>query len=365
MKVQAILEALEDLAPAALAYEGDPVGLSVGDPEWDVARVLVTLSVTPDAVKVALRKKADAIVSHHPLIWRPLRALRTDAPHTALCLELAQARIACIAAHTNLDVAPGGVNDTLADRLGLVRRKPLFPVPHAGLVKLVTFVPATHLAAVRDAVCQAGAGAIGNYTHCSFSAPGMGTFLPAESANPFSGTKGQVNEEPEHRFEVLVPKARTSAVLRALFAAHPYEEVAYDLIPLANPDAAIGLGVRGELANPVALRKFADHVRGALRLNHLRVIGKLARKVRTVAVLGGSGGSHIADIPQDIDVFVTGDVDYHDAWSAEEAGLAVIDAGHAGTERCVVPVLAQYLRKRFPKLGVIPHEEPEVFQAIP
>lgn len=367
MKVRDICGALEDLAPSGLAYEGDPVGLSVGHPDWEVSRVLVTLSVTPDAAKAALRKKAELIVSHHPVIWRPLRTLRTDAPdaasaHTRLCLELVQARVACVAAHTNLDVVPGGVNDVLADLLGLLRRKPLFAVPQAGFVKLVTFVPAKHLAAVRDAVCKAGAGVIGNYTHCSFSASGVGTFLPNEEADPFSGEKHRVNEEPEQRFETLVPKARVSGVVKALLAAHPYEEVAYDLVPLENPDSTVSLGIRGELAEAVALQALADRVCETLKLAHVRTVGRPDRRVRKVAVLGGSGGSRVGDVAPDLDVLVTGDVGYHDALTAKEAGLALIDAGHAGTERCAVEILAQFLRKRFKSLRVFTYDEPEVFQ---
>lgn len=353
MKVRDICQAVEEFAPPGLAYEGDHHGLCIGHPDWEATRVLVALTVTSEVVRAAIRKHAEMIITHHPLIWEPLPALRLDVPHTRLCVELAQARIACFAAHTNLDVAPGGVNDTLAGKLDLVERRPLFPVQQAGLVKLVTFVPETHLAAVRNAVCRAGAGVIGDYTHCTFSTPGTGTFLPGEAAVPYSGKNQRVNEEPERRFETLVTKSRLSHVLEALLAAHPYEEVAYDVVTLENRDPRVGLGVRGRIPAPMSLRSFAVRVRKVLEVTRVRVVGTPEKAVRNVAVLGGAGGGHVSRVPPDVDVLVTGDVGYHDALNAQQRGLALVDAGHAGTEKCIVPVLARYLKKRLKGLRVI------------
>ena len=362
MKVRDVCQAMENLAPQELAYDGDPIGLRIGAPDWDVTRVMVALTVTPDAVAAAIGKRADMIVSHHPVMWDPLRALRADVPHTRMCLELAERRIACFAAHTNLDLVPGGVNDALADALELVECAPLFPAPHATLLKLVTFVPETHLAAVRDAVCRAGAGVIGEYTHCTFSAPGAGTFLPSDKAKPFSGEACRLNEEPERRLEVLVPKSRLNPALTALRAAHPYEEPAYDIVTLENEDPRIGLGRRGTLKESRVLGGFAEQVRAALGLSHVRVTGDAGKRVRTVAVLGGAGGKHVREVQKDIDVFVTGDIGYHDAIGAQESGLALIDASHAGTERVIVPVVARYLKRRFKSLRVVTYQEPETFR---
>jgi dinuclear metal center YbgI/SA1388 family protein len=352
---------MDELAPPCLAYEGDRIGLSIGDPEWEVIRAAVALTVTPEVAKTAIRKRVDLMVSHHPVIRDPLWALRTDNEHTRMCLALAQARVACFAAHTNLDVVPGGVNDRLAQLLGLVNCRPLFPVEQGGVVKLVTFVPEPHVAAVRDAVCRAGAGVIGEYTHCTFSAPGVGTFLPREEANPFSGDKRRVNEESERRFETLVSKHQLGKVIQALLQAHPYEEVAYDIIPLANKDPRVGLGVCGELKRPLTLHAFARHARTALELSTVRVIGDPNKRLSKVGVLGGGGGRRVREIPPNIDAFVTGDVSYHDALAARERGLAVIDAGHAGTEKCIVPVVAGFLRERFRSLRITTFDEPDVF----
>ncbi|NUM54018.1 MAG: Nif3-like dinuclear metal center hexameric protein [Candidatus Hydrogenedentes bacterium] len=364
MTVQDVCDVVDDLAPRGLAYPWDRCGLHTGDPEDDVRCVLVALTVTREAFAAARRARAQMIVAHHPLIWEPLKTLRAGDPHTRLCLDIAQAGIACYGAHTNLDVVPGGVNTAIADRLKLRDTTPLLSVPQAQQVKLVTFVPATHLAQVRDAVCSAGAGVIGDYTHCSFSAPGTGTFLPNEKTDPFSGRKFVVNEEPELRFEVLAAKARLPRIVEALLRSHPYEEVAYDIVPLENVDASIGLGVKGHLDRVITLGVFARQVRKALGARFVRVVGANDRRVHTVGVIGGSGGGEIAGIPHAVDVLVTGDIDYHDALAAQDRGLAVIDAGHAAAERWVVPVLASYLKARLKKVRVATYIEPDVFRII-
>lgn len=364
--VKDIADLVAEWSPEDYAYPWDRVGLRIGDPAAPVTGVLVVLSVTPAAVAAAKRAKADLILAHHPPLWEPLKTIRTDDPDTRLWLDMAQAGIACYAAHTNLDVVPGGVNTVLAERIGVAETRTLFPAPHAEQVKLIVFVPASHLAIVRDAVCAAGAGVIGDYTHCSFSTPGTGTFLPGSSTNPYSGRKGTLSEEAEHKLEVLVPKARTAPVMRALVAAHPYEEVAYDLVPLANRDTTIGLGLRGHLPEPLGLDAFARQVRERLGVSHVRVTGAPVKQVQSVAVLGGSGGGEISRVPRDVDVYVTGDVKYHDALIAADRGFAVIDAGHHGTEAPMIPVWARWLRSRLKGRGVrvAAYAEPETFRAV-
>ena len=364
MKVRDICAILDQLAPRELAYAWDKTGLQIGDPNAEAGRVLVALTVDAGTLEAARRRKAQMIVAHHPLIWSPLESLRRDDPNAALCLTLAEAGIACYVAHTNLDLVPGGVSHRLAAVLGLCDVQPLFQAPHAEQVKLVTFVPATHLEALRAAVCGAGAGRIGDYTCCTFTTPGTGTFRPGDASDPFSGQKGKLNEEPELRFETLVPKARLGSVLQAMIAAHPYEEPAYDIVMLDNPDPMIGLGARGSLDAGMSLGEFAGHVRSRLRAGHVRVIGSLKRKVRHVAVIGGSGGGDLERLPDDVDVAVTGDVKYHDGLDAKRKGLAVIDAGHEVTERPIVPVLANYLRKQCSGVRVDTYNEPELFKVV-
>jgi len=355
---------MERWAPAALAYDWDRIGLGLGRPDAEVSRVLTCLSLTRASVAAAKKQKAGLIVSHHPLIWDPIRSLRTDNPQHALILELAAANIHCFAAHTNLDIAPDGVNDLLAEAVGLEEVRGLFPVKQAGQVKLVCFVPEAYLAAVREAAAQAGAGEIGAYTHCTFSTPGVGTFKPGTGAAPFSGVRGALSQEPEMRFEVLVAKARLPQVLSAVIAAHPYEEVAYDVVSLENKDHRLALGRIGNLPRATALDALGRDVMQALGLQHVRVSGELRRKVRTVAVMGGAGGSQIPEIPVGIDVFITGDVKYHDAQTAIDRGLAVIDAGHWGTEKAIAPAMAEYLRRACKGLKVNAYLEDDPFHAM-
>ena len=364
MQARDVIAAVDRWAPPALAYDWDKVGLATGRPDAMVSKIIVALTVTTENLEAAIAAKAQMIVSHHPLIWEPLTTLRSDNAQARLCLKVANKKIASYSAHTNLDVVPQGINHILANRLGLEDLSPLFPVPHARLLKLVTFVPETHLAALRDAVSAAGAGVIGEYTHCSFSAPGTGTFKPGSGAKPYSGTKHRVNQEPEMRFETLLPKARAAEVVQALKEAHPYDEVAYDLVQLDSVDPAMSLGLRGQLARAVTLGAFASIVRSALAIKHVRVVGDMKSKVRSIAVLGGAGGGSAANVPDDIDVFVTGDVKYHEALDARERGLNIIDAGHHGTEKWIVRALADYLRKNLKGVRVTAYIEPDPFRAV-
>jgi dinuclear metal center YbgI/SA1388 family protein len=365
MKVKDITAAIDELAPPGWAFPEDPIGLAIGDPEMTVKAVLIALTVTRQAFDTAQQAGAQLIVSHHPLLWEPLTALRTDHPATRLCLDLAATNMACFSAHSNLDVAPKGVNGCLADQLKLNSTIPLIPAPHVKMVKLVTFVPESHLAGVREAVCAAGAGVIGDYTHCSFSTPGVGTFRPGARTTPFSGKKGQLNEEPEWRFEVLVPLARLTRVLGALHETHPYEEPAFDILGVENIDKNVGLGRIGELSSDMTLRRFADTVRKQLDIPHVRVVGDLDSRTRVVAVMGGAGGKYVDELPSYVDVFVTGDVGYHDARTALDRNIAVIDAGHAALEKWGAAAIAGHLRHTFKKLPITLLDEYEMFQPIP
>ncbi|GMW02874.1 MAG: GTP cyclohydrolase 1 type 2 [Candidatus Hydrogenedentota bacterium] len=364
MTVKEICAAMNRWAPPGYAYPWDKAGLNIGSPDAKVSAVITCLSVTSEVAKVARKRKANVIVSHHPVIWEPFKRLDLRDSHTQLCIELASTGVHCFSAHTNLDVVHGGVNSLLAQRIGLTNPRPLFGVPHATMLKLVTFVPEAHLHTVRRAVCEAGAGIIGDYTQCSFSAPGTGTFLPGHRTNPFSGKKLEVNEEPERRLEVILPKARQTPVLLALMSAHPYEEPAFDMIPLENADESVSAGLCGVLHKALPLEVFARQVCKALKTNHVRVAGSARKKVRTVAVFGGSGGSQIEQVPTDIDVLITGDVGYHDALAASARGLTVMDAGHCATEKWIAEAIAIYLKRECPGVRIHPVMETEPFRVV-
>jgi dinuclear metal center YbgI/SA1388 family protein len=321
--------------PPAQAADWDAVGLQIGDPAWVVERVLVSLDITGDVVAEAAAGPPTLLLAHHPVLFRPLPRLTPEAAPGRIALAAAQAGVAVLAAHTNLDVARDGTgtSDPVVRLLDASRVVPLtHEVRDAAEAKLVTFVPGEHRDAVLDALADAGAGVIGDYERCSFRTSGTGTFRPGVGTDPFSGAVGEENEEQEERLEIVVPRRRLGAAVRALLGAHPYEEVAYDLYPLLD-NAEVGFGRIADLRAPTTLRDLARLVREELPAPHLRSAGSPATPIARVAVVGGSGMS-LADAARSsgADVLITGDVKHHDVLDALETGLAVIDAGHHATE---------------------------------
>lgn len=342
-RVQDLLGLVHGLFPPELAEEWDNVGLQVGDPTATVARVLVALDPSAAAVAAAAAQGAQLLITHHPLLFKPLRRLTPDDPVGRVVWQAVRNGVAIIAAHTNLDVASDGLNRWLANRLGVEGCQPLQPA--AGhLFKLVVFVPVDHGEAVADALFAAGAGQVGAYDHCSFRTLGTGTFRPGAGTTPFIGTVGQREVVEEVRLETVVPQRRLSRVLERMLKAHPYEEVAYDLLPLANQLPGAGLGRIGRLAEPLALAALAERIKGALGCQTVRLVGHPEQVVGKVAVCGGSGAGLIQEARRrGAEVLVTGDIKYHEARQAEALGLALIDAGHFATEQLAAAELAARL----------------------
>lgn len=337
---------LNGLYAPMLAEDWDNVGLQIGDPTAEIKRVLVCLDAEEVAIAEAERFDAQLVVSHHPLIFKGLKRLTPSDEVGRVLFRAIRKNIAVFSIHTNLDRASDGLNDWLATRLGVVNSLPLEKPQNAGNYKLVVFVPQGHETEVMEALFAAGAGHVGEYDRVSFRAPGTGTFRGSENANPFLGQPGVVEEADEFRLETIVPGGRLAKVLARMLKAHPYEEVAYDLIPLANTRNDIGLGRIGRLAEELSLQQFAERVRERLGLPSLRLVGDPQLPIRKVAVCGGSGASLLSEaLRQGADCLVTGDVKYHDAQRARSEGLALIDAGHFGTEQIMVTELAARLRR--------------------
>jgi dinuclear metal center YbgI/SA1388 family protein len=342
-RVQDLLGLLHGLYPPDLAEDWDNVGLQVGDPTATVERVLVALDPGGAAVSAAAAHGAQLLVTHHPLLFKPLRRLTPDDPVGRVVWQAVRSGVAIAAVHTNLDVAADGLNRWLADRLELAGAEPLLSPP-GHLLKLAVFVPVDHAEAVAAALFAGGAGQLGGYDQCSFQASGIGTFRPGPDTTPFIGKTGQRERVEEVRLETIVPQRRLSKVLDKLINAHPYEEVAYDLIPLANQLPGVGLGRIGRLAEPMSLAALADRVKTALESSSLRLVGAPDRSIAKVAVCGGSGAGLVQEARRrGADVLVTGDVKYHEARLAEELDLALLDAGHFATERLAVGELAARL----------------------
>lgn len=358
---------LEELAPRGLAEEWDNVGWQVGDSQAEVSAVLVALDPSPAALAQAKTVGAELMITHHPLIFRPLKRLRLDIPAEALIAQFLAAKVGVYTLHTNLDNSPQGTSAVLARKLGLVETTVLSPSKRQQLYKLVTFVPPAHIEAVRRAVTDAGAGWIGKYSHCTFQTAGTGTFLPQEGTTPFIGEIGRLEYTDELRLETIVPAERLGQVVEALQAAHPYEEVAYDVYPLVQKGQAYGLGCLGLLPEVKPLADFAQQVKTALSLSALAVVGEEDKPIGKVAVCGGSGSSKVHQASSaGADVLVTGDVKYHDAQDAALLGLALIDAGHAGTENPLIFMLADYLTRRLKRHDVTVHTycAPDIFRLI-
>lgn len=343
-RLQDLIGICQRLYPPLWAEEWDNPGLQVGDPQAHVHRVLVALDATADTLAEAQQRQCQLLFTHHPLLFKPLSRLVPQDPDGALVWNAVHNSIAIFTAHTNLDRAPQGLNDALSAALNLEQVQVLEAGASGQLVKLVVFVPQDYTDQVSDALFQGGAGHIGAYDQCSFRTQGTGTFCPGEGTQPFAGTVGQRQQEPEMRVETVVPKERLQRVLKKLQQAHPYEEVAYDLLPMENPRPQVGLGRCGYLPEPMPLKELSQQVAQALHASSLRYVGEPQMAIKKVAVCGGSGMSLAKTAKQQgAQVLVTGDVKYHEAQAAQALGLAVIDAGHFATEALFRPWVSQQL----------------------
>jgi dinuclear metal center YbgI/SA1388 family protein len=322
---------LDSLAPSTLAESWDNVGLQVGDRGALVRRVLVALDLTPPVLDEAVAAGFDTIVTHHPIFFAPVRSLVDSSPRERLLRRVVAAGVNVFACHTNLDSAPGGLADVAAEALGLRNAKPLQLAP-AGWYKLVGFIPPDAVTQVASAVFAAGAGVIGTYSDCAFALDGQGWFTPGPGSEPTIGRLQQAERTPEVRWETVVPRMRLNAVMQAYRDAHPYEEPAFDIYPVEDVLSRAGLGRVGELARVETVRSLARRIADRLSLPSLPWTGDGDRQVMRVAVVPGSGRSLIAQAAGRAEVLVTGDVGYHDAQQAEEAGLALILAPHEGLE---------------------------------
>jgi dinuclear metal center YbgI/SA1388 family protein len=349
--VQTLINFLEQIAPRRLACDWDNTGLLIGSPQAPVHKILVALDVDDRVLDEAAVLGADFIVAHHPLIFRPLKSVRTDLPGGRTVAAALAAGIAVFAVHTNLDVVAGGVNDALASCLGLAETKVLRVTGSEPLEKIVVFVPEGHEDKVRQAMSAAGAGWVGNYSHCTFQVSGTGTFMPQAGTDPFIGEQGKLAKVAELRLETVFPAPLRARVVGAMRKAHPYEEVAYDLYAMQNEGQPVGFGRVGRIRE-CTLDEFAQVVSEKLAVRNLRVIGDGSASIRKAAVCGGSGGDLVqAALFAGADVLVTGDVKYHEAREAHDSGLAVIDAGHDATEKVIIPVLRDLLLEKIRESG--------------
>jgi dinuclear metal center YbgI/SA1388 family protein len=355
--VRGILSAFLEFAPWGLAFEGDRVGLQVGDPDAEVAKGVVALDRSLGAVRFAAGLGAQLLVTHHPLLWEPASSIRMDDHVGRTVLELARTGIAHVAAHTNWDCATGGVSDLMAAALRLRDVRRGGAARQAPAYKLVTFVPGGDVDRLIGALSEAGAGEIGAYVRCAFMAPGLGTFYGTEGTNPAAGQAGRIERVEEVRLEMLAPAGRIGCIERALLDAHPYEEPAYDFVVL-RPAAGQGSLRTGTLPTPAALGELAAAVDRAFA-TRCWSWGDPGAGIERVTVAGGAAGREWrAALEAGAQAFVTGEVRHETALEATEMGLAMIAAGHYATENPACRMLLDELARAVPEVAWTLYEPP-------
>ncbi|HPR31745.1 MAG TPA: Nif3-like dinuclear metal center hexameric protein [Prolixibacteraceae bacterium] len=351
MKINDIIGCIEEAAPLMLQESWDNSGLLTGNPNSEIESALITLDVTEAVVDEAIHFGNKLIISHHPLIFNGIRKLtgKTDAERALI--KAIKHDIALYAAHTNIDSVQNGVSWKMAHKLGLNDVRTL--TPQKGLLKkLVTFVPSEYAPKVREAICAAGAGHIGNYDYCTFNGSGEGTFRGNEKSAPFVGVAQSIHVEKEIRIETIFPAYQQKAILKALTGSHPYEEVAYDIYPLDNVHPSIGLGVVGTLASPETTPDYLKKVKNTFGCEVIRWAGPAHKTIQTVALCGGSGSTLLpAAIGQKADLFITADYKYHPFFDAGN-DIVIADIGHYESEQFTKELFYEILTNKFSKFAL-------------
>ena len=352
MIVQDVINHLHDLAPLAYAEDFDNVGLLVGNKNQSVSGILVTLDTLEAVVDEAIETKCNLILSFHPIIFKGLKKITGNTYVERVVIKAIQHNIAIFSIHTALDNAHNGVNSIICDQLGLIHKKVLIPQSRT-IKKLQTYVPKANAEALRQALFSAGAGSIGNYESCSFNIDGEGTYMGNKDSNPVIGKKGKLHTETETAISVTYKKHLEATVLKLLFETHPYEEIAYEITTLENTNQHIGMGMIGELKDPMTITDCLNFVKLKMNTERIRHSNVINKPIKRIAVLGGSGSFAInAAKSANADLFITADLKYHDFFSAEN-DLILADIGHYESEQFTKSFLVDYLSKKMTNFAVI------------
>ncbi|MGN1266235.1 MAG: Nif3-like dinuclear metal center hexameric protein [Muribaculaceae bacterium] len=348
--IKEILSAIEEMAPRYLQEDYDNACLQVGDAQAQAKGALLCVDVTEAVIDEAIDRGVNLVISHHPLIFRGLKSLTGANPTQRIVAKAIKNDIAIYSAHTNLDSARGGVSYGMAEKLRLSDVRVLSP--HEGKqVKVVVYVPTDYADAVEQAMFAQGAGSIGDYDSCSYRISGEGRYRASSEAHPFSGEVGEHHVEPETRVEVIVDAARKDAVVAAMLAAHPYEEPAYDVIALLNQSPYTGFGVVGNI-EPMALADFLALVKTTFNVDAIRYSGDENAVIKRVALCGGSGAELVGDaIAQGADIYVTGDIKYHD-FTSNNHRIVMADIGHYESEQFTKDIFYEIIRKKMPNFAL-------------
>ena len=355
MKIKEVISLLENIAPVQLQESYDNAGLLTGSNEWECKGILISLDTTEDIVKESVEKKCNLIVAHHPIIFGGLKKITGKNYVERTVIAAIKNDVAIYAIHTNLDNVIQGVNGRMADQLGLINRQILSPKKDL-LKKLVVLVPVLHAEIVRTAVFNAGAGHIGNYSECSFNNAGEGTYTAGEDTSPFIGDKGKQHTENEIKIEVVFQSWLEAAILKAMLKAHPYEEVAYDIISLSNNLSTTGSGLIGELPAEMEEKAFLTQIKNAFNLQAIKHTSLKEKPVKKIALCGGAGSFLIKiAIAAGADIYITSDVKYHEFFDAENR-LVIADIGHYESEQYSINLLFDILKEKYPTFAVLKTE---------
>lgn len=352
MKMYDVIRHLESIAPPALQEGYDNAGLLTGDPGWTCTGVLCTLDATEEVILEAINTGCNLVVAHHPIIFGGLKKINGRNYVEKTVITAIKNDIAIYAIHTNLDHVLNGVNGRMADKLGLEQRRILSP-KEGTLKKLFTFVPVAQAEQVRNAIFKAGAGQIGQYSECSFGVEGTGTFKGEAGTNPFVGQPGSRHEEKELKLEIVFPAWLQSAVVQALVTAHPYEEVAYDVVSLANVHPGQGSGMIGELPEAMGELEFLAFLKEQFDLKVIRHTTLSGQPVKKIALCGGAGSFLVSKALQaGADIYITGDMKYHEFFDAN-GKMIIADIGHFESEQYTTDLLVDVLREKFTTFAVL------------
>jgi dinuclear metal center YbgI/SA1388 family protein len=352
MNIGSVTSLLESIAPVSLQDGYDNAGLLTGSSSWECTGIICSLDATEAVIREAIEKKCNLVVAHHPIIFAGLKKINGKNYVEQTIITAIKNDIAIYAIHTNLDNVVSGVNGRIAEMIGLLQVSVLLPKENT-LKKLFTFVPSEQSAAVRNALFIAGGGNIGNYSECSFNSEGVGTFKAGENTNPFVGQKGETHHEKEIKIELVFPAHLQSKIVSALKAAHPYEEVAYDIVTLANAHPGQGAGVVGLLAEPLAATTLLENLKKIFDVPLIRHTAFIDRPIKKVAVCGGAGSFLISRaLASEADLYVTADMKYHEFFDAN-GRMMIADIGHYESEQFTVNLLQEILAEKFPTFAVL------------
>lgn len=353
-KLRELIKELEQFAPPYLAESWDNVGLMVGHPNQEVHKILCALDANEKVIDEAIENQIDCIITHHPFLFKALKSIRLDTKEGRMIEKLIQNQISVYSMHTNYDTTWGGTNDVLAKLLELEDIKVLEPTYEESLYKCLIYVPKTHIESVRETIVKQMTTQIGHYLGCTFTTSvGEGTFIPLKGSTPYLGQLGHLEKVEECQISFMATKTEIEFILKAVQKVHPYEEIAVDVFELKNQKKTYGIGRYGKLKTPVQLEEWIDQVKTCFKCPYVRVTDISSRKIQKVAICSGAGSSFIKKAAKVADVYITGDLKFHEGQLAQSLDLSIIDVGHYVSENITLKPIGNYITSRFKTCEIV------------